>query len=150
MAIAYDDLLVLLDGSEFAERALPYAVQMARDCRAKLHLLSVAEGNPDTIERIIGFTWLGQENRVEEETSALITYLDGVEQQLSAETNPPSIITNVADGEITQTILDYIAANSCDAIIMATRGRSDIAQIVVGSTAEDLVRVSPIPVMLVR
>jgi nucleotide-binding universal stress UspA family protein len=48
------------------------------------------------------------------------------------------------------TILDAIAAEQCDLVVMATHGRSGLSRAFLGSVAEFLVRGSPVPVLTVR
>lgn len=144
----FTNILVPLDGSDFAEKALPVAQQLAADYGATLHLISVAEGNPDTLERIIGFTWIGQERRIEEEEAALRRYQAQLIERISAET--PALKSAVEDGDTSETILAYANAHSCDLIVMATNGRNGLLQLAMGSIAQEIVQTSTIPVLLIR
>jgi nucleotide-binding universal stress UspA family protein len=52
-------------------------------------------------------------------------------------------------GDAAQTIVDYAAEKSCARIIMSTRGYGPIADLLVGSTAREILHLARIPVALV-
>nr|MCU0625723.1 universal stress protein [Gemmatimonadaceae bacterium] len=56
---------------------------------------------------------------------------------------------HVALGAARDVILDALSDHDADLIAMTTRGRSGLARAVLGSTADAIVRVSPVPVLLV-
>lgn len=141
-------ILVPLDGSSFAEAALSMAWRLAVDTGAALHCVSVAEGKPEPIERVIGYTFVGHESRIEADRSALRSYLDDVEREFSAETLP--VKTKVLIGDPATRLIAYAEANACDLIVMATHGRSGVRRWALGSVAEKVVRHTFVPVMLVR
>ena len=58
--------------------------------------------------------------------------------------------TEVVIGRPFQVILDRAAALSCDLIVMGTHGRSGMENVILGSTAQRIVRRSTIPVLTVR
>ncbi len=152
MTTLIDNILVSLDGSALAEKALPHAQQLAQQFGATLHLVSVAEGEPEPIERLIGFTWIGQERREEEETVALTKYLQEVEAEIRAEVSAETLTikSSVVTGNIAEALLDFAEESGVDIIVMATHGRSGVARWALGSIAERVVRLATIPVMLVR
>jgi len=49
-----------------------------------------------------------------------------------------------------KTIVDYAKANKCDHIIMGTRGMGAFGNLVLGSTANQVVHLAEIPVTLVK
>lgn len=52
-------------------------------------------------------------------------------------------------GEAWEVILDTAAARECDLIVMGTHGRRWLSRVVLGSVAEKVVRLSPIPVLTI-
>lgn len=53
-------------------------------------------------------------------------------------------------GPVSITIVDYAKAHSCDNIIMGTRGMGALRNLVLGSTANEVVHLTDIPVTLVK
>jgi nucleotide-binding universal stress UspA family protein len=49
-----------------------------------------------------------------------------------------------------QSIVDYARSSAIDLIVMGTHGRGALAQMLLGSVADRVVRMSPCPVLLVR
>ncbi|MBK5937106.1 universal stress protein [Halorhodospira halophila] len=123
-------ILVLLDGSSFAERILPRALQLAEALDTELRLVRVAV---DTA---------GQD------TSEAASYL----QALAAAWQPKTrqkISHTVLESEqdTAEAITDY-AANRGSLVAMTTQGWSGLAQLALGSVAHAVVRQSSVPVMV--
>jgi nucleotide-binding universal stress UspA family protein len=57
--------------------------------------------------------------------------------------------TVIATGEPWRTILDVAKERGADVIVMGTHGRSRLSHVLLGSVAEQVVRLSPIPVVTV-
>lgn len=133
-------LLVPLDGSAFAERALPYALHVASALRAQLTLLQcearLATGKvPDFDVKAFAQSLregeavgaLSASRRIEIEAIAHQVYLD-----------------KVAEG-----ICDVARDRKPDLIVMSTHGRGDLGRLLYGSIADHVLRHAPAPVLLV-
>lgn len=53
-------------------------------------------------------------------------------------------------GDPTVAIISYVVENDIDLIVMGTRGKTGFERYLLGSIAEKVVRVSPIPVLTVH
>jgi nucleotide-binding universal stress UspA family protein len=53
-------------------------------------------------------------------------------------------------GPIAETIVKHAKDKSCDVIYLGTRGRTQLAEALLGSTATKVLHISPIPVLLVK
>lgn len=144
----YQRILIPIDGSDTAERALQEAIKLAhREARLRLvyvleeiYLLD-AEGYA-----YIDFTALQAAMRnTGERTLALA--LEQVKQAgLSAET---ALLE--AKGERIASVIENEARHwPADLIVIGTHGRSGLNRLLLGSVAEGLVRVATVPVLLVR
>src|SRR5215813_2576989 len=121
-------LLVPLDGSELAERALPYATALASASNARLVLIRVALAPaPATLD---GATWAQDQSAAIQEAEQ---YLASVADRLR--TRAP-IATGVPYGRAASGILDSISEIRPDAVVMATHGRTGWKHLLVGSVAE--------------
>ncbi|MBN1179186.1 MAG: universal stress protein [Anaerolineae bacterium] len=151
----YKKVVVLLDGSELAERVLPHVVEIVRDRDSLVYLISVvpvvmpAAVAVDVYPVYMAADFLtveaAERERVKKELQA---YLDGV-----AETLGPiaaHVETVVRFGQPADEILRYAEEVEADLIAMCTHGRSGLSRWVFGSVAEKVLRGATCPVLLVR
>lgn len=142
----YTKIAVPLDGSFLAEKALPYAIRLAKTLDAQLLLLQIAELPPYTDGNFL----------LEAEiTRNTWEYLEGVK---TAITNPEMIlhlpedevefkpIYDRADFELA----DIAIAENADLMVMTTHGRGGLARLVLGSVAAKVIRQAAIPVILIQ
>jgi len=147
----FQSVLVPLDGSAFAEQALPLAVSVAQHAGATLRLLRVVPPLEDSL-----FwapepgTALESELREQHRTAAK-AYLDGVVSRLK-DASTLSVICDVIDEKegISETISADVAKTGAGLIVLTSHGRGAVARFWLGSVADELVRTSPVPVLLVR
>jgi nucleotide-binding universal stress UspA family protein len=134
----FNTLLVPLDGSELAERALPYAVRLAAERGGRLVLTRAALAPPPS-----GLDWERQQLTVMDEATA---YLADVSQKVA--TRVP-VTTAPLYGHAADAILAAAEQMSADSIVMATHGRTGLAHLLHGSVAEAVLTRSPVPVFVV-
>ncbi len=142
---AQASILIPLDGSAFAEKALPHAAALAR-VFGGLILLVRAVGLPMAAYSYPGMG-LVQES-LEEEQRESEAYLGEVAQRLRAD--GLSVQTVVREGWPADIIVYRGAALGARLIVMATHGRTGVARLLLGSVALDVIRRSPLPVLLIR
>lgn len=68
---------------------------------------------------------------------------------VEAKSRFPGIKSYLGMGDVTQQILDLVAASRVDLIVMGTHGRRGISRVLLGSVAEKTVRLSSVPVLTV-
>jgi nucleotide-binding universal stress UspA family protein len=147
----FRSILVPLDGSVFAEHALPMAVSLARRCGAALRVLRVVPPLADY------FFWaplpgdpIEAELRQLHQTEAK-NYLDGVEDRLKdAGVGPISCDVLEEEVGISESIATDTAKTGTDLVVLTSHGRGAVARVWLGSIADKLVRTLPVPVLLVR
>jgi nucleotide-binding universal stress UspA family protein len=125
----YKRVMVPLDGSDLAQTALPHALELCRGLGATLLLLYVSDtrhGSPEASRRFLDFTRRQHAS-------------DGV-----------AIETLVREGPVAEAIVRAAEQEQIDVIAMATHGRSGLQRAVYGSVAEQVLRSSTKPVLLVR
>jgi nucleotide-binding universal stress UspA family protein len=144
----YDRIIVPLDGSKLAESALPEAEKLARLTGAELLLVRVVDYS--SRDRLGDFGLLyeyeAMTKALEEERELATAYLADVSARVEAEN--VAISTTLVDGIAAQAIVGI--AKPGDLIVMATHGRTGMRRWFIGSIAEDVLRHSPVPVLLVR
>lgn len=138
-------IMVPLDGSKFAEQALPLALILARRAHARLHLVAVRPAYP------LEFAGTGTEEylehvraQIESELPGAITHTVLVNEQ-SGLGYPPPPSTGAAD-----VLARHAAGERIDLILMTTHGRGGLRRAWLGSVADSLLRLSTVPVLLLK
>jgi nucleotide-binding universal stress UspA family protein len=141
--VAVSTVLVPLDGSAVAEEALPLVSPFLRS-GARIRLVRVepwlSEGN---VSYGIDPEYTELEDQVAHDAEA---YLDGVREQLSPR---DAVEAWVLRGSPAENLAAYALHEHIDLVAMTTHGSGGLRRLVVGSTADFLVR-SGIPTLLVR
>ncbi len=129
----FERLLVALDGSQLAEQALPYAVEIANGFASELFLVTVCQSQE------IDFT------------PASKAYLEKQAEQLQNRVIEGARVRKaVLVGRPAQEIALYAVKKNIDLIIMTSRGRSGIASWLLGSTANEIIHSVKIPILLIK
>ncbi len=137
-------LLVPVDFSANARKAITYATAFARQFGATLTFLHVVQVNYAYGEfGAIDFTALEREMRAgaDKELAALVKAATGAGLQADSivrEGSPPKIIADVAK-EL-----------GSDLLVISTHGYTGLRHVLMGSIAEHVVRYAPCPVLVVR
>jgi nucleotide-binding universal stress UspA family protein len=143
----YRRIVVPLDGSELAERALPEAEGLARLAGASLLLIRGVD--PTALSRLAGFgaaEYAALAEALAEEEDAAREYLRQTEQAVAGRGLAVSSV--LRRGPAARVIVDATAPG--DLVAMASHGRGGMARWFLGSVAEEVARRSPVPVLLVR
>jgi nucleotide-binding universal stress UspA family protein len=146
----YRTILVPLDGSPFGEHALPLAMSLARRTGATLQLLNVLTPIATLYAETPMFVDEQLEQRLRDrQVESQQQYLDQVIRRIE-DAAPVKIVKLVDDGEIASTIRAQAIRHKSDLIVMTTHGRGPLGRFWLGSVADELVRESPVPVLLIR
>lgn len=138
-------LLVPLDGSELAEKALPHAGELAQKLGSEVVLLRVAP----SVEQYQELALLRNvEEDLRHSRAEAERYLADLEPPLSRAGVKVSSI--VLLGDPARSIIDFANDASVSLIVMSTHGRSGLGRWVMGSVADKVVRSSGKPVLLCR
>ena len=131
-------VLVPLDGSELAERALPHAELLSRGMSAKVLLVRVVNA--------MQIQWLDQLPSAAAEVQEAAEYLDRVAGTLRRAGLEVDAATPV--GHVAGSIMDIASENPGTMVVMASHGRSGVLRWAIGSVAESTVRGSGVPVLI--
>jgi len=135
----YRQILVPLDGSVFAEAALPLALELSRRTRANVHLTTV-------LEPVTSFAYEGWEAAALEWSQK---YLENAAARLEGHAGG-EITHSVATGPTVETIQAEVQAHDADLVVMATHGRGTMSRMWLGSVADGFLRQADRPIVLVR
>ena len=142
----YKKILVPLDGSELSESVLLHAVALAKLADAEIVLFRVVTV-PVNSFMVVTEPQLAVDLREDADAEA-IEYLNGITAKLHAEGINAS--AEIGSGVIAGTIQDCAKNVHADLIAMSTHGRGGLARLMIGSVADQLVRDSHLPVLLIR
>ncbi len=146
----FDHLLVPLDGSPFAEKALPYALKIADKCGSKITLVQVLSPDKWEWEAEMRAELPNSEERVHQyETSEAAAYLKEKERELSAQGYQVTALL-IRDRAVDKAIVETAKAEHVDTIIMTTHGLTGLQRRLLGSVAEKVMQRAPTPVLLIR
>jgi len=143
----FHNIVVPLDGSEYAKQAVAVAGSIARRSGGALSLVSVEEplqalvlasGAPDVAREV-----------ELEECDQLTRYLDSISEAVP--TVPPCTSrTAVLHGPVAIALSEYAHTNAVDLVVMTTRGRGGLSRWLIGSVADQLLRRIHVPVLLLH
>ena len=141
--IEFGKILFPTDFSESAENASNYAISMAEKFGSKVFAVHVVE--PFTYTSDLGID-MGNQFQVMEATAK--RFLE--EAVTSIREKNIDVEGILLTGEPFVEIIKFAKQEQVNLIIMATHGRSGIEHILLGSTAEKVVRKSPCPVLTIK
>ncbi len=137
------EIMTVIDASEIRS-TYSSEVMPSRGGERALSWLSVAGGEPEPAPQVVedrGQAIRRVEAEVTDRLRALVNaHLPGIEREIHV----------VAAENTAEAIVDRARRSGADIIAMGTHGRSGLARALLGSVAEDVVRRSPVPVLIIR
>jgi nucleotide-binding universal stress UspA family protein len=153
MTIPYRKIMVTLDGSELAAKALPEATRMAKLFGADVLLVRVVDNvykrelqqAPETmVDQVSAYT----QSHTNQQLQAVVAAQNTVASELTSQGLHATSL--VEAGEPAQVILEIAGREAADLLVMSTHGRTGLSRLVYGSVAERVLQGAPCPVLLVR
>jgi nucleotide-binding universal stress UspA family protein len=141
----YSKILVPLDGSALAERAVKEAAEIARGTGAELILLKVVQV---PLSKVPEAGESEEIKSVQEIAAKARIYLDGIASRYAKDSIKIQAV--VLEGPAAAAILGYAHDKDVDVIVMSTHGRTGLSKALMGSVAEQVVLTTKRPVMLVK
>ena len=136
-------ILVPIDFSKPSEKALEYAVSLAKEFGAKLTLLNVIE--PFPTPDFAYYPLVMENDKIAAETKMRLEQVSA-----GAGLKESAAKTLVRNGVSFREITDAARTLKVDLIVISTHGYSGLAHVFMGSTAERVVRHAECPVLVVR
>ena len=141
-------ILVPIDGSGPSRTGLGQAIALAKNQKARLRLMHVVDEN-GVVQGMEPTMNVGDllDSLVAEGRKILAAAAATVKKHgVKADT----VLYEVLIGRVADRIVREAAKWHADVIVMGTHGRRGIGRLVMGSDAENVLRQSPVPVLLVR
>ncbi len=140
-------ILVPLDGSARAERALPVAARLAQSSGGIVILASIV--SPMVTYGPLLEIPANRASMVEAEVAAAKDYLGRVAASVKLAGVKTQVTTSVAR-PVAPELLQVATASHADIIVMCSHGRTGMLRWALGSVARQLVRTSPVPVLVLQ
>jgi nucleotide-binding universal stress UspA family protein len=141
----YTKILLPLDGSELAEKSLPYARALADKFGCELIVARVLSPLPVVSD----FGAAAYEAALVAEEEMAEQYVLNMKQSLQKAGYQVQGLT-VQDLNVAEAILNLAAQEKVDLIVMSTHGRSGLSRWLHGSVATKVLQQAPCPVFLVN
>ncbi len=146
--VAFDRILVPLDGSPLSESELDLATGVARMFGAELILARVVSYPVEIASPYLPHTVQMNQQIVDEAREVATRYLDGIATRLRADDLNVRTVVDV-DAQPGHAIAHWAKTLEVDLVVMATHGRSGLQRALLGSTTDKVIRGVHVP-MLVR
>jgi len=139
-----NQILVPTDFSENAELALEYAIALAKQCSAKLHLLHTP----------VVPTYLLMDLSYSPGPEAVTRILNDAQEALDRQSqtiNAAGVehFTVIREGTVHEVIRDYAEEHDVDLVVVGTHGRSGISKLMYGSVTERVLKTVHTPIIVV-
>lgn len=145
-SLPFRSILVPVDGSAFAEQAIPTATAIAKRARSKIKLVLVHRPLEPVIPLGLGRDYIDARLARQKSESEYV-------RALAARLREPmgrTFSTAMLKGPVAQALGEYVKEISPDLVVMTTHGRGGLRRAWLGSVADELVRSLPIPILLLR
>jgi nucleotide-binding universal stress UspA family protein len=137
----YDSILFPTDGSEPAGSVLEYAVDVASEHGATLHVLSVADASREDVGR-------AGEEAMDAPRLAAQEIVDDAASR--AREGGVSVVSAVREGDPSAAIVEYGDASGVELVVMPTHGRHGLKRFLLGSVTERVINTADVPVVAVN
>jgi nucleotide-binding universal stress UspA family protein len=136
-------ILVANDGSDGAKKALTTAIDLAIKYSAELHSISVEEGVPHYAATI---------GEVEEYRKEADSFFRTINDEAAEEAKKAGVTLHVKvqAGHEVETIVNYAKEGKFDLLVVGFMGHSKIFGRVWGSTSQNITKLSPCTVIVVK
>jgi len=137
----YDRILMAVDHSDVAERVIDAARELASLSDSEVWVLHLRE--MEVMPRV-GFV------PIESDAEAQSIAEHAAKELHDAGVKAHYEVRSTIYGQAGREIVDAAHAHDAGVIVMGSRGRSDLAGLVLGSTAHKVIHFSDLPVLVVR
>ncbi|CAN5619669.1 universal stress protein [soil metagenome] len=140
-------ILVPMDASETSEAALNHAAHLARLWESRLTLVTVIPKPQSVAVPFLDLSAETERTRMDREQE-MHRYLEARAAPLREQGLRVDTLTARTD-EVAQGIVRLLEQSRSGLVVMGTQGRGGMARFFMGSVASRMIRISPVPVMLV-
>ena len=145
----YQRILVPVDGSPTSQQGLTEAIQLAKLTGGQLRLLHMVDEQSITIEMSAYASPVVDLFALMHERGQKV--LDEArEQAVRGGVAADVVLNEIYGGRLADLVVEQVLAWPADLVVLGTHGRRGIGRFLMGSDAEQIVHIAPVPVLLVR
>lgn len=144
----YKNILIATDGSELAQNAVGQGLALARALGAKATIVTVTEPWNAAVsgEAMIAFPIDEYEKSAASAASAILAGVSDIARKTGANVET----MHIKDQYPAEGIVETAKKLGSDLIVMASHGRRGLSRMLLGSQANKVVMLSPIPVLICK
>jgi nucleotide-binding universal stress UspA family protein len=143
----YKKIVVPIDGSGWSERAIPHAMDIARNNNSEVVLLHVFK--PPAHEYVGEIALAGQDEQLMALRDEMKQHLTAIRNNIRAE--KVAVRVQFIEGTgVASIICDYINDEGADLVVMSSHGNTGITRWLFGSIAQKVMHEVHVPVMIIR
>ena len=144
----FKHILIAADGSELSDKAVHEGVALAKTLSAKITAVHVTEPWTTAVsgEWAIAFPVEEYEKIAADNAKSLLAKIAGE----AARSGVACETLHVPDEFAADGIVEVANSRGCDLVVMASHGRRGFARFLLGSQANKVVVMSPVPVLIVK
>ena len=140
-------IIVPLDGSTRAERAIPVAARIARASEGSIILLRIVTMPLEIGSQVIPLSGFST-TTLDDDINAATNYLAAIASY--DELDGIGLKMKVLTGSAAQKILDGVEEEQADLVVMCSHGDTGIKRVMLGSVAQKVARHSTVPVLVLH
>jgi nucleotide-binding universal stress UspA family protein len=143
----YERILVPVDGSAQSSRGLDEALKIARSKRAHIRLIHMINGAPLASPGLTGEKFEAVFAQVRDDGRRLLDLAEAYVSKAGIAVDAKLIET--AQASLSESVAQEAESWPADLIVCGTHARGGLLRTILGSEAEEILRHSPVPVLLV-
>jgi nucleotide-binding universal stress UspA family protein len=141
----FKKILVPVEGSSTSNKALDQALQMAKDAHGQVRFVHAI----DEMGYLSSYEYSGELMATAHKNATQILQAAMVASQ-AANVPADTRLIDTPGQRLGQTVADEASSWKADLIVLGTHGRRGVGRVLLGSGAEQIIRMAPVPVLIVR
>jgi len=141
----FKKILVPIDGSKTSDKALDYALRLAHESKGQVRLVHCI----DELSFLGSHEYSGELMQIARENGNRILQTGTAAAKAMGVAADHVLIDRVAQ-RLGDSVADAAGDWGADLIVIGTHGRRGIGRVLLGSGSEQIMRLSPVPVLMIR
>ncbi|QHE86136.1 universal stress protein [Hydrogenophaga sp. BPS33] len=143
--MSYKRILVPYDGSETSDKALVAALNMAREQGGRVRVIH----DIDELAMASGYEYAGELAQLARDQGKKLLD-DALVMVRAAGVEGDTRLLDVPGRRLGDAVSDEAAVWQADLVVVGTHGRRGLSRVLLGSGAESVIRLSTVPVLVIR